>query len=87
MKLAASSVSGKLKTFGAQINRPEYLQGLVAVVDEFKTYGISCEQLAKAVEEDTDLSGGKLEDISLIYSAYDAVLGQMLRTQQIYQRD
>ena len=79
MKLAASSVSGKLKTFGAQINRPEYLQGLVAVVDEFKTYGISCEQLAKAVEEDTDLSGGKLEDISLIYSAYDAVLGQNVK--------
>ena len=79
MRLAIRSVSEKLKSFGEQINKPEYLQNLVRLIDEFKTHGISCSQFAQTVEENNGLISGKLADLSLIYSAYDSVLGRNVK--------
>lgn len=79
MRLAVRSVSDKLRSLGEQINKPEYLQSLVRLVDEFKNHGISCQQFARVIEENDSLAGGKLADLSLIYSAYDAVLGRNVK--------
>lgn len=79
MGLAVRSVSEKLRSLGEQMNKPEYLQSLVRLIDEFKTHGISCQEFAKVIGANDGLMGEKLVDLSLIYSAYDALLGQNVR--------
>ncbi len=71
---AVQSVAYRLKEYGRPARRPAFLSGLLATVDELKSYRIPLDELARVGEEQGGLQGEKLEDLALICGAYDALL-------------
>jgi len=70
MYRAASDVSDALSIYKAAAKNPEFLTGLIALIDEMKSYNISPEALNKAAGEKDDALSRKVRDIAYIYSAY-----------------
>lgn len=68
MHRALSSVRGKLSALSNMALRPEFLQGLIDMVEEIKTCSINYESLLDIGE---GTLGEKLRDIALIAAAYD----------------
>ncbi len=73
MYAALSSVSEELKVYARPSRRPEFLTGLLATVDELKSCCVSHEALREAGETLGGREGEKLQDLSLIYAAYEAM--------------
>ncbi len=71
---AVQSVAYRLTRYGKPARRPAFLTGMLATVDELKSYGVTMEQLTLAGEEQGGLQGEKLRDLALICGAYDALL-------------
>ena len=71
---AMESVAASLKAFGLKRTRTEILEGLLDAVKEFKSYKITPAILEKAASMTQNPLTDKLNDLSLIYSAYDALL-------------
>ena len=55
---------------------PERLEDILSAIDEFKAYGISPEQLAKAKDNLSSRCGEKISDLAMIYAAYENELGE-----------
>lgn len=72
MYAAVSSLRDKLCLYGGAM-KPEFLQSLVAEVDELKTYRVAPEDLC-VFEGGEGLLPKKLSDLSQICAAYDALL-------------
>lgn len=72
---AVKGVSKALKTLRPLASRPESLENILTAIDEFKSYGISAEQLASVSKSLSGALRDKIFDLSLIYSAYDGALG------------
>ncbi|MCC8122993.1 MAG: exodeoxyribonuclease V subunit gamma [Oscillospiraceae bacterium] len=72
MRLAVQSVSDQLRVFSAASRKPAFLQGMLATVDELKSYCVTPNALFTAGEE-SGASGEKLRDMGLIFGAYDAL--------------
>lgn len=73
MARALELLRPKLRLYGAQIGKPEFLEQLLQVVDEFHAYGLDAAAVRRAREAlDTPLSE-KLEELCLILELYDAV--------------
>jgi len=72
---AAKDVSPMLSARSADLLRPENLSPLLFLIDEFKTYGISPEDLARAKDDMSENLAAKISDVSLLYAAYDNRLG------------
>ncbi|MCD7947945.1 MAG: PD-(D/E)XK nuclease family protein [Oscillospiraceae bacterium] len=72
MRLAVQSVSDQLRIFSATSRKPAFLQGMLATVDELKSYCVTPQALFAAGEE-SGASGEKLRDVGLIFGAYDAL--------------
>ena len=79
MAAAVRQLHGKLKTYAALETRPEFLSGLIEAVDEFKRCCISPEDLKNASKQTEGIFAQKLEELSLILEAYDAVCSRGLR--------
>ena len=79
MASAVRQLHGKLKTYASVETRPEFLTGLVEAVDEFKRCCISPFDLKHASLQTEGLFAQKLEELSLILEAYDAVCSRGLR--------
>lgn len=73
---AISDVSPALTTLGKCSASPEKLSSLLAVIDEFKAYGISPETLSSAIGDMSEALRRKLSDIALVYAAYESHLGE-----------
>lgn len=73
MALAAEQCASRIKLYGAMIRRPEFLVEMIAITDEFLSYGVSPAVLLAASEETEGLFAQKLEELGLLYSAYLAV--------------
>ncbi len=76
MNRAFKSVRDKLSIWDKYINSPRFTQNLILTVNEFKTAAITPEDIetvANTVEG--DYLKLKLKDISLIFSAFNALLG------------
>ena len=76
---AVDAVGSRLQVFGAARRLAPLQQQLLRAIDECKTCCISPEELAEAADALPDggaLLGGKLADLALIYSAYEAVAAQ-----------
>lgn len=73
MGSAARQLHGKLKTYASVETRPEFLSGLVEAIDEFKRCCISPEDLMSASRQTEGTLAQKLEELSLLYEAYDAI--------------
>ena len=73
MYAAVRSVAAHLTVYRTPSRKPSFLAGLIATVDECKSYGVSPGDLARAGEALGGGEGDKLRDIGLIYGAYDAM--------------
>ena len=76
MASATRQIHSKLKAYASVETRPEFLTGLVDAVDEFKRCCISAGDLLRASKEAEGAFAQKLEELSLLLEAYDAVCSQ-----------
>ena len=76
MASATRQIHSKLKAYVSVETRPEFLTGLVDAVDEFKRCCISAGDLLRASKEAEGAFAQKLEELSLLLEAYDAVCSQ-----------
>ena len=72
MAASVRHLHSKLKSYASVGTRPEFLSGLVEAVDEFKRCCISPSDLKKASELTEGVLAQKLEELSLIFEAYDS---------------
>ena len=73
MYAALRKVSDALTAYRAPSRKPAFLTGLLATVDECRSYRVEPEALVRAGEELGGRQGDKLRDLGLIYSAYQAM--------------
>ena len=73
MASAVRQMHSKLKAYASIETKPEFLTGLVDAVDEFKRCCISSKDLMDAASKTTGSLAQKLEELSLILEAYDAL--------------
>jgi len=73
MASAARQLNSRLKAYAAVETRPEFLAELVDGVDEFKRCCISSADLFAASRETEGSLAQKLEELSLLMEAYDAL--------------
>ena len=76
MASAARQLHSKLKAYAALETKPEFLSALIDAVDEFKRCCISSKDLANAARNTQGAFAQKLEELSLLLEAYDAVCQQ-----------
>ena len=73
MAATARQLSSRLKAYAAVETKPEFLTGLIEAVDEFKRCCITSEDLLRASRETEGSLAQKLEELSLLMEAYDAL--------------
>ncbi len=73
MYAALRQVSDALTTYRAPSRKPAFLTGLLATVDECRSYRVEPEALISAGEELGGRQGDKLRDLGLICAAYRAL--------------
>ena len=76
MAAAARQLHSKLKAYASVETKPEFLSGLVDAVDEFKRCCITSEDLSAAATRAEGAFAQKLEELSLLLEAYDAMCQQ-----------
>ena len=70
---ALRQVGDLLTSYKVTSRKPAFLTGLMASIDECRSYSVAPGQLLAAGEELGGPQGDKLRDIGLIYSAYEAL--------------
>ena len=73
MAAAARQLHSQLKAYASVETKPEFLTGLVDAVDEFKRCCITAEELSQASKQAGGSLAQKLEELSLLLGAYDAL--------------
>lgn len=73
MAAAARQLHSKLKVYAALETKPEFLSQLLDAVDEFKRCCITAEDLRSASGMSEGVLAQKLEELSLLMEAYDAL--------------
>lgn len=73
MAAAARQMHSKLKSFASVETKPEFLTGLLDAVDEFKRCAITPADLMEAARRSEGTLAQKLEELSLLLEAYDAI--------------
>lgn len=63
----------KLRLYGTYISRPEFLQQLLQIVDEFHAYGLDTQSVQKAKEALPEALSDKLAELCLVLELYDSV--------------
>lgn len=63
----------KLRLYGTYISRPEFLQQLLQIVDEFHAYGLDTQAIQKVRESLPKPLSDKLEELCLVLELYDSV--------------
>ena len=76
MAAAARQLHSRLKAYASVETKPEFLTQLVDAVDEFKRCCITADDLRKASERTEGALAQKLEELSLLLEAYDALCQQ-----------
>ncbi len=65
-----------LTSYKSASRRPAFLSGLLASIDECRSYGVAPEQLMRAGEALPGPQGDRLRDIGIVYGAYEALVRQ-----------
>ena len=73
MAAAVRQVHNRLKAYASLESRPEFLTSLVDAVDEFKRCCILPKDLMNASKESAGSFAQKLEELSIIYEAYNGI--------------
>lgn len=76
MAAAALQLHGQLKAYASVETKPEFLTALVDAIDEFKCCCVSAEDLRLASSNTEGSLAQKLEELSLLFEAYDALCQQ-----------
>lgn len=76
MAAAARQLHSKLKVYACVETNPEFLTELVDAIDEFKRCCITTQDLAVASKQTEGVFAQKLEELSLLFEAYDAICQQ-----------
>ena len=76
MAAAARQLHSKLKVYACVETKPEFLTELVDAVDEFKRCCITAHDLIAASKQTESIFAQKLEELSLLFEAYDAICQQ-----------
>jgi len=76
MAAAARQLHSKLKAYASVETNPEFLSSLIDAVDEFKRCCISSSDLLTASQQVDGAFSQKLEELSLLLEAYDAICQQ-----------
>ncbi len=76
MAAAARSLHSRLKAYASVETKPEFLSELLQAVDEFKRCCILPGDLATAAQKAQGSLAQKLEELSLLLSAYDSICAQ-----------
>lgn len=76
MAAATRQLHSRLKAYAAVETKPEFLRDMVDAVDEFKRCCITAVDLQQAAEKAEGSLAQKLEELSLILSAYDSLCAQ-----------
>ena len=76
MAAAARQLHSKLKTYASVETNPEFLSSIIDAVDEFKRCCISATDLSVAAMHTEGVFAQKLEELSLLLQAYDAICQQ-----------
>ena len=76
MAAAARQLHSHLKAYAAVETKPEFLTQLVDAVDEFKRCCITAEDLRHGSQRTEGALAQKLEELSLLMEAYDALCAQ-----------
>ena len=63
----------KLRLYGAQIGKPEFLEALLRIVDEFHAYGLDAAAIRRVRGELTEALSEKLEELCLVLELYDSL--------------
>ena len=75
-RMALSAVSSRLKVFGSTALKPDFLESVVSMIDELKSYDVSPERLLEASRASVGQFAQKLQELSEILAAYNAVAGR-----------
>ena len=70
---ALESLRPKLRLYGSYISRPEFLQQLLQIVDEFHSYGLDAATVRQVAGALPKALCDKLEELCLVLELYDAV--------------
>ncbi len=73
---AMRQVGPALAGYGAASRKPSFLTGVLASIDECRSYGVEPERLTAAGEALGGPQGDRLRDIGLIFAAYEALAAQ-----------
>ncbi len=73
MALALDAVGSRLKVYSAARRQTAIAESLLSAIDELKSSCVSPESLERCAQNRSDSFGDKLRDISLIFSAYNAI--------------
>ena len=72
-RLALNSISSRMKVFASASVKTEFLSGILSMIDEFKSYDVTPEMLGCAARESEGFFSQKLQELSEILGAYNAV--------------
>ena len=76
MAAAVSQVQSKLKFFASVGSKPEFISSLVETVDECKRCAVDPHSLMRASKETSGTLAQKLEELALVFEAYDGICAQ-----------
>ncbi|MBR3870809.1 MAG: PD-(D/E)XK nuclease family protein [Clostridia bacterium] len=74
MHKAYEATSEKITSYKRIGNYTDFINKLLNLSDEFRTYGVSTDAIDDAFEEDESILAGKMKDLALIFATYRALL-------------
>ncbi|WP_409969458.1 PD-(D/E)XK nuclease family protein [Bengtsoniella intestinalis] len=74
LQKALGEVAPALNVYRKPSQKPAFLEQMLAVLDELRSYAVTPEQLSQVAEPLQGITRDKLLDLSLLYSAYNAKL-------------
>ncbi|MBR5743114.1 MAG: PD-(D/E)XK nuclease family protein, partial [Clostridia bacterium] len=78
LRNAKEDVSDLLTAYRGASMRPEFIQRLLAAVNELKLYGVAPADLARAAGHMPPVHGDKLRDLAAVYASYEQSLTEEL---------
>lgn len=75
LRSALGTVAPALGVLSKSAKHPDQLERLLSAIDEFKAYGVTPEKLAKTAGDLSPRTAAKMQDLAMIYAAYEKELG------------
>ncbi len=76
MALAAEQCASRIRLYGAVLRRPEFLEQLVQMAEEFQSYCLEPSALLERAARQEGTFAQKLEELALLYESYLSVCQQ-----------